>query len=303
MRCAGIAAQSIILGEAGTILVGGMDSMSTIPYLLKNCRWEGFKMGNRELLDGWSDSIDPLIGQGMGETAENLATKLAISREDQDAYAAGSHARAAAAWDAGAFANEVVPIAFPGKGKEAGPSLDQDETFRRELDPAKMAALKPAFKKDGTVTAANACGMSDGAAALVLMARETAERKGAKPLFSLVSYAQTAVSPETMGEGPAEAIPAALAKAGMTLSDMDLYEVNEAFAVQVLANGRSLGWDWDRLNVHGGAIALGHPTGMSGARILVTLQNALRVKGKELGVAAICGGGGVTAAMVIRRES
>lgn len=303
MRCAGMAAQAIRLGESKTVLVGGMDSMSTIPYLLKGCRWEGFRIGNRELLDGWSDSIDPLIGQGMGETAENLAAKYGVSRADQDRYAQASHEKAAAAWDAGAFADEVVPVEVPGKGKEPAARLERDETFRRELDPAKMAALKPAFRKDGTVTAGNACGMSDGAAALVLTTREEAARRGASVLFSIVSYAQTAVSPETMGEGPAQAIPAALSKAGMALGDMDLYEVNEAFAVQVLANGSVLGWDWDRLNVHGGAIALGHPTGMSGARVLVTLQNALRTRGRELGVAAICGGGGVTAAMVIRRES
>ena len=303
MRCASLAAQAIRLGESRTVLVGGMDSMSTIPYLLKNCRWEGFRMGNRELLDGWSDSIDPLIGQGMGETAENLATKYGISREEQDAYAVSSHERAAAAWASGAFADEVVPLDIPGRGKEPATRLEQDETFRREVDVKKMASLKPAFRKDGTVTAGNACGMSDGAAALVLTTREEAARRGAKILFSIVSYAQTAVAPETMGEGPALAIPAALSKAGMTLGDMDLYEVNEAFAVQVLANERVLGWDRDRLNVHGGAIALGHPTGMSGARVLVTLQNALRVKGRELGVAAICGGGGVTTAMVIRRES
>ena len=315
MRCASLAAQAIRLGESRTVLVGGMDSMSTIPYLLKNCRWEGFRMGNRELLDGWSDSIDPLIGQGMGETAENLATKYGISREEQDRYAVSSHERAAAAWSAGAFDDEVVPLDIPKRGKDRGlgdpgggeqrppERLEQDETFRREVDVQKMASLKPAFRKDGTVTAGNACGMSDGAAALVLTTREEAARRGTRVLFSIVSYAQTAVPPETMGEGPAEAIPAALSKAGMTLGDMDLYEVNEAFAVQVLANERVLGWDRDRLNVHGGAIALGHPTGMSGARVLVTLQNALRVKGKELGVAAICGGGGVTAAMVIRRES
>ncbi len=303
MRAVAFAAQAIRLGEASVVLAGGMDSMSTIPYLLKDCRWEGFKMGNRELLDGWSDSIDPLIGQGMGETAENLAEKYGISREDQDRYAASSHARAAAAWDAGLFAGEVVPLDLPGKGKTAPATFDRDETIRRELDPGKMAELKPAFRKGGTVTAANACGMSDGAAALVLTSREEASRRGLKPLFSIVSYAQGAVAPEVMGEGPAVAIPLALQRAGMALSDMDLIEVNEAFAVQVLANGRTLNWDWDKVNVHGGAIALGHPTGISGARILVTLQNALRSRDGEMGVASICGGGGVTTAMVIRREN
>lgn len=303
MRCAALAAQAIRLGEASVVVAGGMDSMSTIPYLLKDARWEGFKMGDKTLLDGWSDSIDPLIGQGMGQTAENLAEKHGISREDQDEFAAASHMKAAAAWDSGAFAAEVVPVTVPARRKEPEMVFDRDETIRREVDRAKMAKLRPVFRKEGTVTAGNACSMSDGAAALVLTSREEAGRRGLTPLFSIVSYAQTAVSPETMGEGPAEVIPLALNRAGMSLGDMDLIEVNEAFAVQVLANGRVLGWDWDRLNVHGGAIALGHPTGMSGARILVTLQNALRVRDKELGVAAICGGGGVTTAMVIRRES
>ncbi len=303
MRCVALAAQAIRLGEASVVVAGGMDSMSTIPYLLKNARWEGFKMGDKTLLDGWSDSIDPLIGQGMGQTAENLAEKHGISREDQDEFAAASHRKAAAAWDAGAFAEEVTPVTVPAHKKEPETVFERDETIRREVDRAKMARLKPVFRKEGTVTAGNACSMSDGAAALVLCSREEAGRRGLSPLFSIVSYAQTAVDPETMGEGPAEVIPLALKKAGMRLADMDLIEVNEAFAVQVLANGRVLGWDWDRLNVHGGAIALGHPTGMSGARILVTLQNALRVRDKELGVAAICGGGGVTTAMVIRRES
>lgn len=303
MRCVALASQAIRLGEAAIVLVGGMDSMSTIPYLLKDCRWEGFKMGNRELLDGWSDSVDPLIGQGMGETAENLAEKYGIGREEQDRYAAGSHSKAAAAWAAGHFTEEVIPVEVPGKGKAAAVRFEEDETIRREWDPAKMAELKPAFRKGGTVTAGNACGMSDGAAALVLTSRKEAEKRGLKPLFSIVSSAQAAVQPETMGEGPALAIPLALRRAGMSLSDMDLVEVNEAFAVQVLANGRALGWDWDRVNVNGGAIALGHPTGVSGARILVTLQSALRQRSKEFGVASICGGGGVTMAMVIRRES
>ena len=303
MRCVALAAHALRLGEAKVVAAGGMESMSTIPYLLKNCRWEGFKMGNRELLDGWSDSIDPLTGQGMGETAENLAAKYAISCEEQDRYAAQSHARAAAAWDAGAFDAEVVPVEIPSARKGEAASLERDETFRREVDLSRMAALKPAFRRDGTVTAGNACGMSDGAAALVLSTREEAARRGLALLFSIVAYAQTAVAPETMGEGPAQAIPLALKRAGMALSDMDLVEVNEAFAVQVLANGRALNWDWGRVNVNGGAIALGHPTGVSGARILVTLQNALRARDKEFGVAAICGGGGVTTAMVIRRES
>ena len=191
----------------------------------------------------------------------------------------------------------------PPKGKKEGFILDKDETIRHDINMEKMARLKPVFKKDGSVTAGNACGMSDGATALVVMSREKASDLGLTPLFSLASYYSTAVPNETMGEGPGVAIPGALKKAGMTLDDMDLIEVNEAFACQILANERVLGWDREKLNVHGGAIALGHPTGISGARIIVTLYYALKRLDREHGVAAICGGGGVTMATVIKRES
>jgi acetyl-CoA C-acetyltransferase len=303
MKATALAGQAIRLGESRVVLVAGMDSMSTIPYLLKGARWDGFKMGDRKLEDGWSDSIDPLIGQGMGETAENLADKYKISREAQDEFAAGSHLKAAKARKEGWFNNEIVAVQVPAKGKEPGFAFSEDETIREEISPEKMAKLPPVFRKDGTVTAANACQMSDGACALVVTSRDWAKANGLKPHFSIVSYASAAVDPATMGEGPAVVIPMALEKAGISLADADLIEVNEAFAVQVLANERVLNWDRSKLNVHGGAIALGHPTGISGARILVTLDNALRVHGGELGVAGICGGGGVTMAMVIKRES
>ena len=303
MRALAFATQSIRLGEAEIVLIGGFDSMSTIPYLLKGARWDGFKMGNKVIEDGWSDSIDPLIGQGMGETAENLYDKYKISREEQDEFAINSHMKASAAQKNGWFDEEIVPIEIPGTKKSPTMMFDKDETIRYEIDNEKMAKIKPAFRKDGTVTAGNACGLSDGATALVITHRKMAEKLGAKPLFSIVSFSQVAVEPATMGEGPALSIPAALEKAGMTLDDMDLIEVNEAFAIQVLANERVLKWNKEKLNVHGGAIALGHPTGISGARILVTLYHALKRLDKNYGIAGICGGGGVSMATVIKRES
>lgn len=302
MRALALASQEIRLGEADIVLVGGFDSMSTIPYLLKDARWDGFKMGNRVLLDGWSDSIDPLCSMGMGETAESLAEKYGISREEQDEYALSSHQKAAKAQDEGWFDAEVVPVEVPQK-KSTPLVFDKDETIRRETSLEKLAKLPPAFKKGGTVTAGNACGMSDGAVALVVTSRKKAQELGVKPLFSIVSYAQAAVEPRTMGEGPGLVIPMALNKAGLQLKDMDFIEVNEAFAVQVLANERVLHWNREKLNVHGGAIALGHPTGISGSRILLTLHSVLRIHNGELGVAGICGGGGVTTAAVIKRES
>jgi len=302
MRAIAFASQSIRLGEADTVVVGGFDSMSTIPYLLKGARWDGFKMGNKVIEDGWSDSIDPLIGQGMGDTAENLYDKYKISREEQDEFAISSHVKAAAAQKNGWFDEEIVPVEIPATKRTPAITFDKDETIRYKIDREKMAKLRPAFRKDGTVTAGNACGLSDGATALVITHRKKAEELGVKPLFSIVSYSQVAVEPAIMGEGPALAIPAALKKAGMTIDDMDLIEVNEAFAIQVLANERVLKWDREKLNVHGGAIALGHPTGISGARIIVTLHYALKRLGKQYGIAAICGGGGVTMATIIKNE-
>ncbi|MBM3327865.1 MAG: thiolase family protein [Calditrichaeota bacterium] len=304
MRAIQFAANEIASGMASTVLVGGFDSMSTIPYLLKGARWAGFKMGDRKLEDGWSDATDPLIGQGMGATAENLFDKWQIPRRDQDEYAAASHIKAHTAWENGWFDEEVVPITFP-PDKKTGESVvfAKDETIRFPVDAEKMGKLPPVFRKDGTVTAGNACGMSDGACGLVLTSSERASELGAKPLFSVVEMAFTATEPATMGEGPGIAIPAVLKKAGMTLSDIDLIEVNEAFAIQVLVNEKMVGWDRDKLNIHGGAIALGHPTGISGARIAVTLYHALKRLNKEIGLASICGGGGVTGAMIIKREN
>jgi acetyl-CoA C-acetyltransferase len=303
MKALSQASQVIRSGDGNVIVVGGFESMSSIPYLLKNARWDGFKMGNKTLEDGWSDSIDPLINQGMGETAENLFDKYKISRLEQDEFAITSHNKASLAQKNGWFDEEIVPIELKSVKNTDSVCFSKDETIRHSIDIEKMAKLKPAFRKDGTVTAGNSCGLSDGSTAMIVTSREYANSIGAKPLFSLVSFGQTAVSPETMGEGPAHSIPLALNNAGISLSDMDLIEVNEAFAVQVLANERALNWDRSKLNVNGGAIALGHPTGISGARIIVTLYYALKRLDKTYGVASICGGGGVTIATVIKRES
>ncbi len=302
MKAIQLASQSIRLSDSETVLVGGFDSMSTIPYLLKNARWTGFKMGDKKLEDGWSDSVDPLIGQGMGVTAENLVDKYGITREEQDAFALSSHQKAVAARDAGLFKEEIVPIEV--KSRKETIMFEADETPRADSSLERLAKLPAAFRKDGgSVTAGNACGMSDGACALVFTSREKANALGAKPLFSLINYSAVACAPATMGEGPGLAIPAVLSRSNMQLTDVDLIEINEAFAVQVLSNEKVLAWDRDIVNVNGGAIALGHPTGISGARIVVTLYHALKSHEKEIGLASICGGGGVSMALMIRRES
>jgi acetyl-CoA C-acetyltransferase len=298
MKSVMLAARELAAGEAKFILAGGMESMSTMPYLLKGARWEGFKLGDRTLTDSWSDTVDPLCGYGMGATAENLAQKYALSREAQDAFALESQTKAAAARAAGFFESEIVPVPF----KKEEKALSADEPIRSDSTLEKLAKLRPVFRKDGTVTAGNACAMGDAACALVLTTRAVAAAHGLKPLFSIVSFAEAAVEPATMGEGPGLGIPRALARADLKLADMHAIEVNEAFAAQMLANERVLKWDRARLNRFGGAIALGHPTGFSGGRILMALDNVLRRSGGELGVAGICGGGGVTTAMVIRRE-
>ena len=303
MKAAIWGAQNILLGEITTAMIAGMESMSTIPYLLKTGRWEGFRMGDQVLQDGWYDTRDPICDMLMGQTAENLVERYKISREEQDEFALSSHQKAAKAQDEGWFDEEIIPIIIPATKKQPEEVFDKDEPVRRDTSLEKLAKLKPAFKEGGSVTAGNSCGLSDGASSLILMSRDKARALGLRPLFSIVSYATVGVENAYMGEGPAVAIPKALTKAGMELGDMDLIEVNEAFAAQILANERVLRWDRSRLNVHGGAIALGHPTGESGARILVTLYYALKRMDKELGIASICGGTGVACAMIIKREN
>ncbi|MBI5589158.1 MAG: thiolase family protein [Deltaproteobacteria bacterium] len=303
MKCVHLGTEALRLGDSEIVVAGGMDSMSTIPYLLKGARWQGFRMGPKTLEDGWTDSIDPLTGQGMGDTAENLVEKYGLKREDLDQFAVASHQKAALAQKEGRFDEEIVSVEVPAASKKQAPvQFSKDETIRYDASLEQMAKLSSSFRKGGSVTAGNSCGLSDGACAVVMTTREKAKELGAKPLFSFVSFAQAAVEPSTMGEGPGVAIPMALKKAGMTLGDIDLFEINEAFAAQVLTNVLTLNLDTSKLNLNGGAIALGHPTGISGCRILITGYHILKTTGKEILCASICGGGGVTMAAIIRRE-
>jgi acetyl-CoA C-acetyltransferase len=242
------------------------------------------------------------VGIGMGITAENVSEKYNISREDQDRFAFESHQKASKAQEDGLFKEELVPLDVPGTKKQEGFVFSGDECIRHNADLEKMGTMKPVFKEGGTVTAANACGMPDGAAALVVTSREKARSLGMEPLFSIVSYANAAVDNAYMGIGPTVSIPIALDRAGLGINDIDAYEINEAFAATSLACERILKLDAGKVNINGGAIALGHPTGCSGARLLVTLYHALKQQDKELGAASLCGGGGVSCAMIIRRE-
>ena len=304
MKAASMAVSQIVLGQADVVLCGGMESMSTIPYMLKGARFGGFKMGDRKLEDGWGDSYDPIAKVSMGMTAENVGEKYGVTRQEMDEYAAQSQLRAQTAADNGWFDNEITPVTIPGTRKKPEFLFAADESIKAGSTVDVLSKLRPAFKKEGgKVTAGNSCGLTDGSAMMVAMTREAAAARGVKPLFSMVDFCQTAVDGTFMGEGPGEAIPKVLKRAGMSLSDIDLFEINEAFAAQVLGNVARLKLDIGNLNVHGGAIALGHPTGCSGARIMVSLYNALKRLDKEFGVASICGGGGSTMAVIIKREN
>lgn len=299
MKALFLGAQAIAMGSCEVVLTGGMDSMSTIPHLIRGLRFDAPRLGDMAIEDGWKDATDPFTGLSMGQTAERMAVERDIGRAEQDAYALESHRRATKAWSEGAFESQVCPIMDRHTGTAL---LTRDEVPRSETSLERLAALPPAFATQGTITAGTTSAMADGAAALVLASRFAARALGLQPLASLVAFAQSAVEGERMGRGPEVSIPAVLKTAGLHLRDIDLWELNEAFAVQVLANARALGIDHERLNLHGGSIALGHPTGVSGARIVVTLLHALRRRESELGLAAICGGGGVTTAMILRCE-
>ena len=293
------AVEAIRVGYVDTTVAGGTESMSNAPYLLKGARW-GYRMGNAEAVD--SMLVEGLTcamgGCHMGITAEEIAARSRISRADQDAFAAQSQERAVRAIADGRFKYEIVGVPVPQK-KGAAVVVDTDEYPRAGTTAEKLAALKPAFKKDGTVTAGNASGINDGAAALVVCTGRKARELGRKPLARILSYASTGVEPMVMGMGPVPAVRKALERAGLKLSDIDLFELNEAFAVQSVAVARELGIDPAKVNVHGGAIALGHPIGASGARILGTMIYELRRQGGGLGLASICSGGGGGDAVLI----
>jgi acetyl-CoA C-acetyltransferase len=293
------AARSIKLGDSGVVVAGGVESMSNIPFYNDDLRW-GRRMRHSVMKDGLTDILtDPYNGLIMGLTAENVAERYGISREEQDAYALESQRRAAAAISAGKFREEIVPVEV--KTRKGTVVFDTDEHPLPDTTLEKLAALKPAFKEGGTVTAGNASGINDGAAALVVMSGRRAEELGVKPLARVVSWSYVGVDPDIMGVGPIYAIPKALEKAGLKLEDMDVIELNEAFAAQAVACIRELGLDMEKTNIYGSGIALGHPVGCTGARILVTLMTALKERDGRYGLGSLCCGGGQGIAMVIER--
>jgi len=294
------AVEAIRVGYVDTMIGGGTESMSNAPYLLKGARW-GYRMGNGEavdsmLLEGLTCAMG---GCHMGMTAEEIAARYKVSRPDQDAFAAGSQERAVRAIAEGRFKDEIVPVPVPQRKGEPV-NVDTDEYPRAGTTVDKLAALKPAFKKDGSVTAGNASGINDGASALVVTTLRKAQDLGRRPLARILSYVSTGVDPMIMGMGPVPAIRKVLERAGLKMDDVDLFELNEAFAAQSLAVVRELQIDPAKVNVHGGAIALGHPIGASGARVLTTLAYALRAQNKKYGVASLCIGGGMGIAMAIQ---
>lgn len=293
------AAQSIALGDADIVVAGGMENMSLIPHYL-HAR-TGTKFGPTSLIDGLQKDglVDPYSEDAMGVCADACANKYEFSREAQDAYAIQSYKRSAAAWEAGKFDNEVVPVEVPQRRGDALVFSKDEEFTNVKMD--KIPQLRPAFSKDGTVTAANASTINDGAGAMILMSKDKAEELGLKILATIKSYADAAHEPEWFTTAPAKALPKALNKAGMKLEDVDFFEFNEAFSVVGLANMKILGLNDSNVNVNGGAVSLGHPLGCSGVRILITLLNVLEQNNAKIGAAAICNGGGGASAVVIER--
>lgn len=299
LKAVHLAYQAIASGEADIVVAGGMENMSQAPFVLKGAR-EGFKMGDQKL-------VDTLLGDGlvcafndyhMGITAENLADKYEISRDEQDSFAVKSQNKAEAAITSGRFKDEIVPVAV--KQRKGDPIIvDQDEHPKFGSTLEKVAKLRPAFKKEGTVTAANASGINDGAAAVVVMSGKKAKELGVTPLVTIKANGSAGVDPSIMGIGPVNAVKKALEKAGMELTDIDLVEANEAFAAQALSVMKELGMNEENVNVNGGAIALGHPIGASGARILVTLIHELKKRDQQYGLATLCIGGGMGVATII----
>ncbi len=295
------AVEGVAAGFVDVIVAGGTESMSNAPYLLKGARW-GYRMGHAEAIDSMvAEGLTCAIeGCHMGNTAEAIAAKYGVGREEQDRFAAESQTRAAHAIADGRFVDEIVPVEIRQK-KGAPLWVERDEYPRAGTTVEKLAALKAAFQKDGTVTAGNASGINDGAAALVVTTADWARERGRAPLGRVLAYATVGVEPKYMGMGPVPAITKALERAGLRLDQIDIFELNEAFAVQSIAVVRELGIDPARVNVHGGAIALGHPIGASGARVLTTLLYALRHRQARYGVASLCVGGGMGVAMVVER--
>ena len=296
------ASKSIICGDAEVVIAGGTESASNVPYILDRARW-GARMGDMTAYDGLHKDgfMCPLAGMLMGGTAELLADKYSISRQEQDQFALESHQKAVKAIEGGMFNEELLPLEVTVKKKPL--LLDCEEIPRADASLEKLGALPPVFKKDGSVTAGNSCALCDSAAAVVIMSEEKARGLGLTPLAAIRSYSAAGVDPKYMGIGPVAAIPKALQKAGLKLGDLDLIELNEAFAVQYLAVEREMKWPRDKVNVHGGAIALGHPVGATGAKIMTTMLYALKNHDKTLGLVSACIGGGQGIAIVVERLS
>ena len=301
LRCVALAAQMIKAGDADVIVAGGMENMSQGPYLLRTARF-GQRMGDGKMVDAMvNDALtDAFNGYHMGITAENIAEQWGLTREMQDEFAANSQIKAEAAIKAGKFKDEIVPVVIP--QRKGDPIVfDTDEFPRFGTTAEKLAKLRPAFKKDGTVTAGNASGINDGAAALVVMSAEKAKELGVTPICKIVSYGSKGLDPSIMGYGPFYATKKALEGTGLTVADLDLIEANEAFAAQSLAVAKDLEFDMSKVNVNGGAIALGHPVGASGARILVTLLHEMMKRDAKRGLATLCIGGGMGTALIVER--
>jgi acetyl-CoA C-acetyltransferase len=296
-----LAAQEITLGRADAVLAGGTESMSRVPYFAEGARW-GTRMGNMQLIDGmYRDGFnDPLSGLVMGETAENLARRYEISRSEQDEYALRSQRRAAVSIESGRFNNELLPLETTDRKGNTG-TFSQDEHARAGTTIAHLSTLKPVFSRDGTVTAGNSSGITDGAAAVVVLSEDLAKRSNIKPQARVVDYEIVGVAPEIMGIGPVPAIKSLLGRQKLQLKDVDLIELNEAFAAQVIACDRELEFDSDRLNVNGGAIALGHPIGCTGVRITTTLLYEMEKRAATLGLATLCVSGGMGLALLVER--
>jgi acetyl-CoA C-acetyltransferase len=303
LRAVSLAAQMIKAGDAEVILAGGAENTSQVPYIAAGARW-GNRMGDSKLVDIMHQDgfMCPLAGHLMGMTAETLVEKYSISREEQDAFAAESQNKAVAAVNEGKFKEEILPVEVPLKKRETE-IFEKEEIPREGITVEKLAKLPPVFKKDGSVTAGNSCALCDAAAAVLVMKSEKASELRVKPLAKIVSYAHSGVDPAVMGIGPVPAVNKALEKAGLKLKDIDIIELNEAFAAQILAVERELKWDRAKVNVHGGAIALGHPVGATGAKILTTLLYALKTHDKTLGLASMCIGGGQGVALIVERLS
>jgi acetyl-CoA C-acetyltransferase len=299
MKAVMLAAQSIQLGDNEVVVAGGMESMSNVPYYLDKAR-TGYKLGHQTVTDGLiRDGLwDVYNDYHMGSAAELCATECKISREEQDAFAIESYKRAFAAYEKGLFAAEIVPVEIEGR---AGVTVVSEDEEYKTVKFDKIPGLKPVFKKDGTVTAANASTLNDGASALVLMSKEKAEALGIKPLAIIRGFADAQQAPEWFTTAPSKAIPRAIAHAGLTAADVDFYEINEAFSVVSLANNKELNLDPSKVNINGGAVSLGHPLGSSGSRIIVTLISVLNQQNAKIGVAGICNGGGGASAIVIER--